>query len=573
MHNMIGSTGMDQDSLIAHEGTYSNNHWVDVSAYNQMSMPEYNNNFYLAPVTSHGLPSESIGGGHMPPPPVPSQLHQLPIHHQQPLHYSNQQHPQPILQAQKVNWPSLHTNPGQAYSTPPVPIPAQSTVPIRQTPKHLPSITTSQPRKTLSDDDRRRMCQYAADNPKSKQTEIGAKFGVERSTVSKVLRNKDRWLSQEDRSGSPVKRIKGKNVDVERTFVNWVRNQLKKGIPLSDEAMLTKARTFHATTGSSENPAKIITQSWLDKTKRRHNIGPGSMIRRASETAIPDNTRLSRDSPTLSIPHTSGGVSPDSPTDQSSPTASANEENDTPSNFTDFEPNGYKYPHSQSTTSLSSAVTDPSSSAFSGSAFSPASQFTFSPNTDSGLFDQARPSPGSSHLQRPRSQTLGNLDLDFDPVQSSEPPTPRYSLSATAPPSAVESPAHEIAAPTFGMDSAISPKTLHRSRSNSSLGMRSTGGIMSSPTSPSQDDARRAAGTLLHWMQNTQAGFVNNDDLYLVMRLTEKLGLQQQIPGSKGTPSSTPLGGLSRIPEGDNEVTPGPIRLTDDIKHETTMTG
>jgi hypothetical protein len=96
---------------------------------------------------------------------------------------------------------------------------------------------------------------------------------------------------------------------------------------------------------------------------------------------------------------------------------------------------------------------------------------------------------------------------------------------------------------------------------------------MSSPTSPSQDDARRAAGTLLHWMQNTQAGFVNNDDLYLVMRLTEKLGLQQQIPGSKGTPSSTPLGGLSRIPEGDNEVTPGPIRLTDDIKHETTMTG
>ncbi|KAK7965033.1 hypothetical protein PG996_000606 [Apiospora saccharicola] len=572
---MIGSSGMDQDSLIAHDSTYPNNHWVDVTAYNQMSMPEYNSNFYLAPVTSHGLPSESIGGGHMPPPPMPSQIHQSPIHHQQQLHFPNQQHQQPILQAQKVNWPSLHTNPGQSYPTPPVAIPAQSTVPIRQTPKQLPSITTSQPRKTLSDDDRRRMCQYAADNPKSKQTEIGAKFGVERSTVSKVLRNKDRWLSQEDRSGSPVKRIKGKNVDVERTFVNWMRNQNRKGVLLSDEEMLIKARTFHATTGSSENPAKIITQSWLDKIKRRNNIGSGSMIRRASETAIPDNTPLSRDSPTLSIPPTSGGVSPDSPTDpdQSSPPASATEENEPPSNFTDFETSGYKYPHSQSTTSLSSAVTDPTSSAFSGSAFSPASQFTFSPNPDSGLFDQTRPSPGSSHLQRPRSQTSGTLDLDFDQVQSSEPPTPRYSLSATAPPSAVESPAHEIAAPTFGMDSAISPKTLHRSRSNSSLGMRSAGGIISSPTSPSQDDARRAAGTLLNWMHNTQPGFVNHDDLYLVLRLTEKLGLQQQMQGSKGTPSSTPLGGLSRIPEGDNEVTPVPVRLTDDIKRETTMTG
>ncbi|KAK8120247.1 hypothetical protein PG999_004367 [Apiospora kogelbergensis] len=155
-------------------------------------------------------------------------------------------------------------------------------------------------------------------------------------------------------------------------------------------------------------------------------------------------------------------------------------------------------------------------------------------------------------MQRPKSQALGNFDLDFDQVQSSQPPTPRYSLSATAPLSAVESPVHEIAAPTFGMDSAISPKTLHRSRSNSSLGMRSAGGAISSPTSPSQDDARLAAGNLLNWMQNTQAGFVNNEDLFLVLRLTKKLGLQQQIPASKGTPSSTPLGGLSRIPEGDN---------------------
>ena len=65
-------------------------------------------------------------------------------------------------------------------------------------------------------------------------------------------------------------------------------------------------------------------------------------------------------------------------------------------------------------------------------------------------------------------------------------------------------------------------------QSNSSLDMRSAEGAISSPTSPSQDDARRAAETLVNWMQNTQAGFVNNEDLFLVLRLMEKLGLQQQ---------------------------------------------
>ncbi|CRK14902.1 hypothetical protein BN1723_021026, partial [Verticillium longisporum] len=33
-----------------------------------------------------------------------------------------------------------------------------------------------------------------------KQTEIGAMFGVERSTVSKVLRNKEKYLFPEDRT-------------------------------------------------------------------------------------------------------------------------------------------------------------------------------------------------------------------------------------------------------------------------------------------------------------------------------------------------------------------------------------
>lgn len=202
----MGSSGMDQDSShLGPDHAYAGNHWVD--SYSTMVIPEYAGNFYMHAVThglpseTHGLPSEAVGAGHMPPPPVPhQQLPSMPHHHpnqhshqqhppppqHQPMHFPSQLHPSPVMQAQKVNWPSLHTNPGQQqqqqkhYSAPPVAIPPQSAPAARQTPKQLPSITTSQPRRTLSDEDRRLMCQFQIDNPKSKQTEIGLKFGVER---------------------------------------------------------------------------------------------------------------------------------------------------------------------------------------------------------------------------------------------------------------------------------------------------------------------------------------------------------------------------------------------------------
>ncbi|KAI1857607.1 hypothetical protein JX265_009571 [Neoarthrinium moseri] len=575
---MIGSSsGIDQDSHLASDHTFASDQWVGMNPYNQMPMSNYGNEYYMTSVT-HGLPSESINAGHMGPPPVPQQ-----IHHQQSQHYASQL-PHLMIPTQQstppVSWPSLRTNPSQTYSSPPVPIPPPSvTQPLKQQPK-LPSITTSTPRKTLTNEDRRRMCQFAEDNPKVKQNEIGLKFGVERSTVSKVLRKKDQYLNQDDRSSSPIKKPKGKNAgELERTLVNWARNQQKKGVVVTDEELETQARAFFAGTGSSENPVKIITRSWLEKFKQKNGMGPGKLIRRASETAIPDNTQLSADSPILSASQTPGGISPASPVGQSSPAivsaTPSKEGNDTSGAFADFESGQYK--HNQSSTSLHSAVTDPSSS-FSGSAFSPASQFTFSPDPNSGLFEPNRMSLEASNFQRPRSQTFPTLDIEFAQQQPSEPPTPKYSASTTAPSSALESPAHEIAAPTFGMDATISP-TLHHSRSSSSLGGRSTNtpilpsAVASSPGSPTQDDARRAADTLLSFMQHMPTGLVNHDEYAAILRLTEKLRLHQQHQSFKAT-VPTGMGGLSRIPEGDTEMSSiAPHLMKHELKDDAMITG
>ena len=173
MHNqLIGSTAMDQEPHLAQENTYSNENWVDMNSYHhQTTMPDYGSGYgYIPPITTHGLPSESLG--RMPPPPPPPP--------QQPMPQTHSTHTQLPMLMMPHAWPSMLTNPNNygPHSAPPVAIPA---VTASSKPSKLPAIqTTSQPRKTLTDDDRRAMCQYAEDHPGIKQTEIGAKFGVER---------------------------------------------------------------------------------------------------------------------------------------------------------------------------------------------------------------------------------------------------------------------------------------------------------------------------------------------------------------------------------------------------------
>ena len=82
-------------------------------------------------------------------------------------------------------WPSQITNPAES-SSPPVALPIhRSIAPVTQS---IPAPAPPAPspvrqsgnsnRKTLSDDDRRRMCRYHDEHPTVKQTEIGGSFLV-----------------------------------------------------------------------------------------------------------------------------------------------------------------------------------------------------------------------------------------------------------------------------------------------------------------------------------------------------------------------------------------------------------
>lgn len=70
--------------------------------------------------------------------------------------------------------------------------------------RDLHSMTRPKPKKAkLTNALRKEICLYQQHHPHQKQEEIAQRFGVERSTVSKILKEKKTWLNIEDGVAEP----------------------------------------------------------------------------------------------------------------------------------------------------------------------------------------------------------------------------------------------------------------------------------------------------------------------------------------------------------------------------------
>ncbi|MBE3043850.1 hypothetical protein IMZ48_15000 [Candidatus Bathyarchaeota archaeon] len=379
------------------------------------------------------------------------------------------------------------------------------------------------------------------------------------------MRNKEKFLNQEDRSASPSKRSKGKLPDIERALVSWARNARKagRGMEVSDKEIWEQARLFAHGVDGSEHLQKL-GDSWLEKFKQKQGIGQPRLARRASETNIPTSTKLSISSPLLAQGQHFNGISPASPTIQPSPLSGTRSDDDLRESMSgpySFRSDVFKRGNNQSSTSLSSAFTEAGASSFSSSAVSPTGPFAFSPDSNVGGFlsDQRHFPPGpESNFQRPRSQTFPNLDIEClnQQGENHEPTTPKYPVSSTAPSSALESPVREADGHHhYALDSMISESPqLRHSNSNGNLagdvkGFHMSGVVspISSPASPSLEDARRGLELALTYAQRSASRY-DEKDMMGVIRFFEGVGIRQyaKAPGS----SMHPMSGLSRIPEG-----------------------
>lgn len=127
---------------------------------------------HIQPHSYHGTPATEYSGFNFSSP-------QLPM---EPGAFSSSVQPrtmaQPLQPLIMPQWPSMINSQAHAVYHPMYPQPVQPIQPMSigqlQTPiSATSSRSATTPRKTLSDSDRKAMCQYAEQHPNSKQTEIG----------------------------------------------------------------------------------------------------------------------------------------------------------------------------------------------------------------------------------------------------------------------------------------------------------------------------------------------------------------------------------------------------------------
>jgi hypothetical protein len=123
----------------------------------------------------------------------------------------------------------------------------------------------------LTADDRKRICEQYLLNPKMKQATLGALFGVERSTVSKILKNRDRWLAPPD-SPVPVARPSmARYPELEGKLVEWCRVQLATmdGERLTDEMIKSQALAMAAASEAEVRKRFKASTGWMEGFKVR----------------------------------------------------------------------------------------------------------------------------------------------------------------------------------------------------------------------------------------------------------------------------------------------------------------
>lgn len=148
-------------------------------------------------------------------------------------------------------------------------------------------------KKKLRNIDRKRICDYSVANPAVKQDAIASKFGIERSTVSKILKQKEKWLAIDPESSDAriAKHRAVKFPAVEDRLTIWVAELKAKGEPIRDSEIRQEALRIAQRVGLGEDKFKA-SGGWIEKFRERNSIPkpqsaePASSTRDASKAAV-----------------------------------------------------------------------------------------------------------------------------------------------------------------------------------------------------------------------------------------------------------------------------------------------
>lgn len=348
------------------------------------------------------------------------------------------------------------------------------------------------------------------------------------STVSKVLRQKEKYLFPDGGRRSPIKKTKGKFPDIERALSNWIKNHQRLGEEINDALIREKAMFFARTVGSPEGHEKILTSSWLEKFKQKNYIVDSPGRKSSIDVTSPRKKSIIR-TPTQLSPISPSLTTTPSPTSPTQPGSAKEGELVTEGSDDVF---GVSLPQEGTpvaTPTLSRATSE------SMIIFSSQNPFTSSEHTGLGVDSKRR-----------RSQTLPVMTSGSSMVKDESPerfsPTNIFAQSGVI----EEDPSESIDAPAMKRNRSnpevisnatpMQPPPLPKSKSMSSPANSPT-------TSPTQDEARQALELVLNYFKN-QSMELAVSDYQIIGKLMEKLKLahgQPYIQPMKATTSRSKI--------------------------------
>ncbi|KAG9041853.1 hypothetical protein FS837_011649 [Tulasnella sp. UAMH 9824] len=139
----------------------------------------------------------------------------------------------------------------------------------------------------LTDMDRKFICVFAQNHPKARQEDIATKFAVERSTVSKILKCKEKWMKVDFFSSEArvVKHRPSKFPELEATLITHIRMRQAAREPVNDSFIKKMALELAQERGIGKDKFKA-SSGWVENFKHRHDLRKGGSWDRASNAAV-----------------------------------------------------------------------------------------------------------------------------------------------------------------------------------------------------------------------------------------------------------------------------------------------
>ncbi|NXL53381.1 TIGD3 protein, partial [Podilymbus podiceps] len=109
------------------------------------------------------------------------------------------------------------------------------------------------------------------EGPKVSQSELAKRFGVSQPQICRIIKNKERILSEWHRNGDPERKRKreGKDAALEAALLRWVEGARAADLPVSGPLLQLKAKHLAEALG---RPDPEPSSGWLARFGARHNL-------------------------------------------------------------------------------------------------------------------------------------------------------------------------------------------------------------------------------------------------------------------------------------------------------------